>query len=252
MDIKTKAEIREKFKHATKRLVLLDYDGTLVNYTSLPEKAKLPSDITKILIKLIQIPQTKIFIITGRGSADIDRFLDHIPINIIAEHGAIMKEEGFWKNQIYFNDSWKEKIIPIMNQITTGCPNSFIEEKRFSIAWHYRNAEPELGYLQSRELIHLLKKVNNSFGLKILDGNKVVEILSNGTGKGSAVKKLFAAGKFDFVLSIGDDATDEEMFEYFLPYSKAVTIKVGEGRTHAKFKLHSINEVESLLNQLSA
>jgi len=65
------------------------------------------------------------------------------------------------------------------------------------------------------------------------------------------VKKLFAPGKFDFVLSIGDDATDEEMFEYFLPYTKAVTIKVGEGRTHAKYKLHSINEVESLLNQLS-
>jgi len=251
MDIKTKAEIREKFKHATKRLVLLDYDGTLVNYTSLPETAKLPADITKILIKLIQIPQTEIFIITGRGSADIDRFLNHIPINIIAEHGAIMKEEGSWKNQIYANDSWKEKIIPIMNQITSECPDSFIEEKGFSIAWHYRNTKPELGYQYSRELIHLLKKVNNSFGLKILDGNKVVEILSNGTGKGIAVKKLFAADKFDFVLSIGDDATDEEMFEYFLPYSRAVTIKVGEGRTHAKYKLHSINEVESLLNQLS-
>ncbi len=44
-------------------------------------------------------------------------------------------------------------------------------------------------------------------------------------------------------LSIGDDATDEEMFEYLLNYSNAFTIKVGEGSTYARYKVNSISEV---------
>jgi trehalose 6-phosphate synthase/phosphatase len=87
--------------------------------------------------------------------------------------------------------------------------------------------------------------------LKILDGNKVVEILMNETGKGNAVKKLLEKDSYDFVLSIGDDATDEEMFEFFLNNPNALTIKVGEGTTCARYQLQSISNVESLLKKLS-
>ncbi len=251
MDSKTEAEINEKFKSATNRLVLLDYDGTLVKHTAIPDMAKLPAEISDIIRKLVHNPQTEIFIITGRGHEDIDKFLNHIPINIIAEHGAMVKEDGVWRNQIIDNFEWKKTIIPILNQITVKCAESFIEEKYFSLTWHYRNADPDLGYASSRELIHLLEKEIQAFNLKILDGNKVVEILTNETGKGRAVKKLFEQNQYDFILSIGDDVTDEEMFEYFLQHSNAFTIKVGEGLTFARYKLNNIKEVASLLKQLS-
>jgi trehalose 6-phosphate synthase/phosphatase len=251
MDNNTEAEIKEKFKSAKNRLVLLDYDGTLVNHTTLPETAILPEHISDIIIKLVDNPQTKIFIITGRGRGDIDKFLDHIPINIIAEHGAMMKIEGVWKNQIINNFLWKKAIMPVLKQITDACPKSYVEEKNFSLTWHYRNVDPDLGYSFSRELIHLLQEIIHSYNLKILDGNKVVEILTNDTGKGSAVKKLFEQYPYDFVLSIGDDATDEEMFEFFLNHSNAFTVKVGEGPTHARYRLKSIHEVVSLLKILS-
>lgn len=251
MDSQTEAEINEKFKSATNRLVLLDYDGTLVKHTGIPDTAKLPEEITEIIKKLVQNPRTEIFIITGRGHEAIDKFLNHIPINIIAEHGAMIKEDGVWRNQILDNFEWKKTIIPILNQITSKCEESFIEEKFFSITWHYRNANPYLGYASSRELITLLEKVIHTFNLKILDGNKVVEILTKETGKGIAVKKLFEQSKYDFILSIGDDVTDEEMFKYFLKHSNAYTIKVGEGRTFARYKLSNIIEVASLLKQLS-
>jgi len=251
MDINTESEIKEKFRNAKNRLVLLDYDGTLVKHTPLPETAILPEHMSDIIIKLVDNPQTKIFIITGRGRSDIDKFLDHIPINIIAEHGAMVKMEGVWKNQIINNLSWKKQIMPVLNQITATCPESYIEEKNFSLTWHYRNADPDLGYSSSRELIRLLQERIHSYNLRILDGNKVVEILTNETGKGTAVKKLFEQNTYDFVLSIGDDATDEEMFEFFLNYSNAITIKVGEGTTFAGYKLESIKEVASLLKKLS-
>ena len=78
-----------------------------------------------------------------------------------------------------------------------------------------------------------------------------MEILTNGNGKGYAVKKLIEQNRYDFVLSIGDDTTDEEMFEFLLHKSDAYTIKVGEGSTSAKSKLNTINDVASLLKQMS-
>jgi trehalose 6-phosphate synthase/phosphatase len=252
MDVKIEAEIIKKYKNATNRLILLDYDGTLVNYTSLPATAILTKEITMIIKKLVRNPNTELFIITGRSHEDIDRFLNHIPINIIAEHGAVVKKDGKWKNQIKVNSSWKKTIIPFLNAAITKCPESYVEEKKFSLTWHYRNTEPVLGYSSSRELIHLLEKVIHPFNLKILDGNKVVEILTNKTGKGRAVKNLYEQNRYDFILSIGDDATDEEMFEFFLNKSVAFTIKVGDGLTRAKAKLNTINDVASLLKQMSA
>jgi len=252
MNKKEKAELKDKYRKAIKRLVLLDYDGTLVNYELIPDDARLPEHLADILIKIMDKPETRVFIISGRGYKDIDKLLDHLPVEIISDHGAMIKENGRWKNQIIENNFWKKTIIHFLNEITATCPESFVEEKKFSLAWHYRKAEPELGYACSRELISLLEEIVHSYNLKILDGNKVVEILTNETGKGEAVKKLCDQDNYDFILSIGDDATDEEMFEFFLHNSDAFSIKVGNGDTYAKYKLESIGEVMSLLKHLSA
>jgi len=251
MDKSEKTELIEKYRKAKNKLILLDYDGTLVNYELIPDNARLPLHMGDILEKLIDKPNNKVFIISGRSHKDIDKLLDHLPVNIIAEHGAIQKVGGVWKNQIYDNAVWKNAVIPILDQITVACPGSFVEEKIFSLTWHYRNAEPQSGYKHSRELIAILEEIIHSYDLKILDGNKVVEILTNGNGKGYAVKKLIEQNRYDFVLSIGDDTTDEEMFEFLLHNSNAYTIKVGEGDTYARYKLESINHVSSLLKQLS-
>ena len=245
------SKIKEKYKSSDNRLVLLDYDGTLVNYTIIPAAAKLPGHISEMIVKLDDNPRTKIFIITGRAHLDIDKVIDNLPVSVIAEHGAFLKENGVWKNQINDICPWKTDVIPIFNRITAACPGSFVEEKDFSLTWHYRNAGDSIGYKHSRELIALLEKVIQSYNLKILDGNRVVEILSKNTGKGRAVKQLVEQNNFDFILSVGDDATDEEMFEFFQHYSNAFTVKVGEGTTFAKYKLDNIDDVASLLNQLS-
>ena len=168
MDDTDKAELIEKFKKATNKLVLLDYDGTLVNYERIPADAKLSEHLHEILLKLIDKPKTKVFIISGRGYHDIDRLLVHLPIDIIAEHGAMMKESGEWKNQINNNDSWKKSVINILNQITFTCPESYVEEKKFSLAWHYRNTESQSGFAHSRELIRLLMRWEVEIGHRLM------------------------------------------------------------------------------------
>lgn len=241
----------EKYKNATNKLVLLDYDGTLVGYSPIPEKAIPSEKLLDILMKLIDKPQTKVIIISGRGHQDIDKLLGHLPINIIAEHGAMIKANRVWEKQIIDNGSWKNKILPILNRFTLSCPNSFIEEKYFSLTWHYRNAESESGNTHSRALIYILEATIHSYNLKILDGNKVVEIMTKEIGKGMAVKKIVEQNNYDYILAIGDDKTDEEMFEFLLHNSNAATVKVGSGNTFAKYKLDNVNNVISLLEQLT-
>ena len=250
MNSSVEVKITEKFRKATKRLILLDYDGTLVNYVTFPDRAILPDYIFEILFNLHDNPQTRIFIITGRKHTDIDKLLNHTSINIIAEHGAMIKEHGVWKELLYDDVPWKKKVVSMLSDFTVLCPGSFVEEKNISVTWHYRNSDPELGYAVSRKIIENLGDILIKNNLKILDGKKVVEIINCNTGKGLAVKRLFEKNDYDFVLSIGDDATDEEMFEYLLNFPNAVTIKVGEGVTYARYKFSSINDVVILLNQL--
>lgn len=251
MDDIENGEMVKKFKKASNKMILLDYDGTLVNYELIPKNAKLSEQINEILIKLIEKPKVKIVIISGRGYQEIDKLLVHLPIDIVAEHGAMIKEDGVWKTKINIDDTWKNGVIDIFNKVTSTCPASYIEEKKFSLAWHYRNTDPQSGYTYSRKLINLLENNVDLSNLKILDGNKVVEVLTNENGKGKAVKRLVELTDYDFILSVGDDATDEEMFEFFLPFSNAYTVKVGNGDTFAKDKVEDINDVMLLLKQLS-
>jgi trehalose 6-phosphate synthase/phosphatase len=240
-----------KYQKAVRKLILLDYDGTLVNYESVPDKAKLTKQINNILINIIQNPYTRVIIITGRGYQDIDNLLSNLPIDIIAEHGAMIKEKGKWRNTSIDSGLWKKNVYSLFNKITLSCPDSFMEEKHFSLSWHYRNADPEMGYNYSRALINSLDKVVDLYHLKILDSNKAIEVMSIEIGKGKAIKRIVEQNNYDFILSIGDDITDEEMFEYLLDNKNAVTYKVGNGQTTAKYKLDNVEEVITLLEQLS-
>jgi trehalose 6-phosphate synthase/phosphatase len=240
-----------RFRNARKKMILLDYDGTLVEYKPKPEQAIPPDSLLKILRKLAAEPDTEMIIISGRDHEDIETLLGSLPVDIIAGHGAMMKENGVWKPQASEDVSWKGSIRPLMDQISLKCRESFIEDKHFSLAWHYRNAGKNIGFVYSRELIKMAESFADSYELKILDGNKVVEIMHRGIGKGIAVKQIMAKKEFNFVLSIGDDVTDEEIFDLLLTDSNAVTIKVGDGRSLAKYNFNSVGDVVLFLNNLS-
>lgn len=243
--------LTEKYKSAGNKLVLLDYDGTLVDFEPMPERAKPSAQLLKILKTLTNKPQTEVVIISGRRQYDIDTFLGDLPINIIAEHGAMIKENGKWRNQVTDYGLWKQSVLPIIDRFTLTCPNSFVEEKQYSLSWHYRNTQTELGYEYSRELIRALRDSARSYNLRIIDGNKIVELVNNEIDKGKAVKKLLAQNKYDYILAIGDDQTDEDMFRELSKIDHAFTIKVGDGETFAKQKTGSVADVVLLLEQLA-
>jgi trehalose 6-phosphate synthase/phosphatase len=251
MDEREIAKLKTAFNKASGRLVLLDYDGTLVNYTLVPSTATLPENVSDLLRLIASLPATTIVIITGRGYSDIEILLKSLPVKIIAEHGAMIRNKGIWKREIDDDGLWKKSVWPLFNQVTQLCRYSYIEEKAYSLTWHYRAADVEEGIINSQILIGLLNNIIPSLGLKLLNGNKVVEVMKAGVGKGKAVKRLVERMNYDFILSVGDDATDEEMFEYFIPDNNAFTIKVGKGKTYAGHNLAGPEEVFKLLKKLT-
>jgi trehalose 6-phosphate synthase/phosphatase len=243
--------IENKYRSALKRLILLDYDGTLVEYKPKPAQA-LPSEVVlKVLRKLSEDKGNRLLIVTGRDHPDVDSLLGMLDIEIIAAHGAIQKENGTWVCQVSEDTTWKALIRPLMEQAGLSCPESFIEDKHFSLAWHYRTANSAEGLLQSRKLVEMLAPLTEKNCLKILDGNKVVEVMHREIGKGQAVKRVIDSDDYDFILSVGDDVTDEEIFRLLASDSRAYTIKVGEGESAAACRINSAGEVVSFLNNLT-
>jgi trehalose 6-phosphate synthase/phosphatase len=239
----------KKFRSAEKRLVLLDYDGTLVNFETTPEAAAPGERLLKILQKLCLKPGTKVAVISGRPKKSIDSFIGHLPLNIVAEHGAVMKINGTWIETTDSDMSWKKEILALLEKYCNVCNFSFIEEKHFSVCWHYRMVEEKTGWETSRKLILELAAKPHNF--KVMDGNKVVEILVKNADKGTAALEMVGMGKYDFVLALGDDKTDEDMFGALAALENCHTVKVGSGSTLAKHKLVNVPEVLLFLEQLS-
>jgi trehalose 6-phosphate synthase/phosphatase len=240
-------ELTEKAHGARKKLMLLDFDGTLVEFTPEPGDTEPSEELLDLLYKIAVACENQLVIITGRKQNDIDRMVGHLPVDIIAEHGAIIRENGEWGILIRAHVSWKKEVLNIMNRICESTPHSFVEEKNFSLAWHFRNVDPVTAGIRSSELLKSLKSIMAENNLKILNGKKVIEIIDSDINKGNATKYFLNKHDYDYILSVGDDITDEDMFRVLMDLDHAVTVKIGDGVTCAKYKLENINQVLMLL-----
>jgi trehalose 6-phosphate synthase/phosphatase len=123
--------------------------------------------------------------------------------------------------------------------------------KDFSIVWHYRNADADQGKLRAAELMNELKELAKNRELKVFSGKKIVEVKMNHIDKGAAVKKILSKSQFDFILAIGDDYTDEDMFKLLTHNENSFTIKVGNEASFASYNLYTPQMVISLLEKIS-
>ncbi len=237
------------FQHSDKTLLLLDYDGTLVPFSAKPAEA-IPGDrLLRLLGKLAKNHKTEVVIISGRTKNTLEGWFGDLDVGLVAEHGVWIKEKGGgWETIETLTSDWKKEVHPILESWVDRTPGSFIEEKEFSLVWHYRKANPRLGELRARELINNLSSTVASLNLQLLEGNKVVEVKNAGINKGRAALKWISREKWDFILALGDDWTDEDTFKA-LP-STAWSIKVRFGTSAARFSLSSPSEATSLLRKL--
>lgn len=238
------------FKSAKKRLILLDYDGTIQNFKSTPkiQHARPSRKLRKLLVSLAQIPHTKLSIISGRSKKALETWFGKMPISLVAEHGAWVKYNDTWITiETSFNKD-KKRLLPIMKKYADRTAGALIEEKDFALVWHYRKVPAELAYIRTANLRRELQAALGESDVGIFTGNKVLEVKLKDVHKGYAAAELSALYPADFILAIGDDDTDEDMFQA-LP-EEAYTIKVGSGETHARLQVPSVEKIIALLAQI--
>lgn len=244
------SEIVSGYRKARNRILFLDYDGTLSGFKKDPEDARPDNKLFSIIKKLTDDPLNTVVIISGRDKETLGRwFKSNTKIHFIAEHGVWLKNpDSDWYMMEQINNDWKSSVSQILEYYVDQTPNTFIEKKNFSLVWHYRKADPDLGIQRSWELKDQLRNLTANLNLEIMDGDKVIEIKYSGINKGRAAKSKIGNDAYDFILALGDDWTDEYTFEA-LP-EKAYTIKVGTKTTRASLYIESVDMVRELLGKL--
>lgn len=240
-------EILKAYKTAKNRLLLLDYDGTLVEFNEKPNLAIPSPQLLKTIEKLIQQPNTDVVIISGRDQLFLDKWFGKMKLTLVAEHGYFIKNEK-WTEKLNNNKEWIQNLLPIFNSFTDRTPGTFVEEKQNSLVWHYRKTDPELANNRTVELKTVIKSLAPE-SISLMDMDKAIEITNSQFNKGTAVSDIISKKNYDFTLCIGDDVTDENMFINL--NEEAYTLKVGKKTTAAKYYIKNPVEVKKLLKLLA-
>jgi trehalose 6-phosphate synthase/phosphatase len=245
-----KEEMFAAYRDANRRLLFLDYDGTLVGFKDFPDKARPDGELRNLLKTLSFKKGNRVVVVSGRKREDLENYFSSLPVDLIAAHGSWVKFLGEdWEKTELFSSEWKEIIRPILENYTDRTPGSFIEEKEYSLAWHYRKCEPDLAALRIGELKDSLFSVTENLNVGILNGNKVLEVKDNSVNKGRAASKWLKDEDFDFIFAAGDDHTDEDLFEILPEF--AYSLKVGRAPSRARFHISDWQSLRVLLGEMA-
>lgn len=246
----TKKNIINDVIASDNRIFFLDYDGTLTGFKNNPKHAKPDEKLYALLDKLAENPKNRVALISGRDKETFQEWFEDKPYTLIVEHGVWVRPAGSdWQMIEPLDDTWKEDIKSALEFYVDRTPGSFIEEKNYSLVWHYRKTDPELGANRAIELKDELTSLVANLNLEILEGNKVIEIKNRGINKGRAAQKVLHDTPADKIVAMGDDWTDEFLFAE-IP-EDAITIKVGMAKTIATYKVENFKEVHELLHEFA-
>jgi trehalose 6-phosphate phosphatase len=261
-------EIKQKAHCAKKAFFFLDYDGTLTEIVSNPDAAFAPNKLINLL-NSFQPGHNIISIVSGRKLDDLQNLLKNPgaeKINLIGSHGVEILLAGKSKPENIlpdFNDNNTAGFKKIENYIKKICSQTegiVIEKKPFSFAVHYRNVTHDGSHV-IKTVLNYLDKQKKIQDFKYLEMKKVIEIMPLNMSKGGIIplitryhtrNRTFAKtpGEY-FVLCIGDDITDEDLFE---KNSRGINIKVTDSacnlKTAAEYYLKNPQDVLSFLENI--
>ncbi|MCL7970981.1 MAG: trehalose-phosphatase [marine benthic group bacterium] len=222
-------------------LVAADFDGTLSPIVSDPSAAAPDPRALEPLIGLAALPSTSVLVISGRARADVEKRLGpRIPgIDIIGSHGA---EPGADEGLDVHPDIevFAARLAPVVHHH----PGSELEVKPFSVAFHLRNVSVKGQIRAGREAIECVGPI----AAQVKKGKKVLEFMAVSADKGQALEAYRAARGASATFFVGDDVTDEAVFEVLGPGD--VGVKVGPGPTAAHYRVEGQPDVAGLLTEL--
>lgn len=240
----------DSYKEAGNRLIIVNYDGTLVPFTPERSKARPTVGLLRLLQNLNEDERTDIVIISGRGRPDLEAWLGEAPVNLTAEHGTWIREAGQreWRLFKPLSSEWKKEILPLLEMYSDRLPGAYVKERDYSLSWFFHKADIEQASFLSKEVSDHLLSITTNIGVQVLTGKKVIEVSNSGINKGELAMHWLSRKDYDFVLAMGAGWSDELLFQT-LP-THAWTVKVGLIGTDARHVIKSQEEAIDLLKTL--
>ena len=224
--------------------LFLDIDGTLADFNINPNECFIPKKTLDTLSQLIKY-NIPVIAVTGRDIHSAQKLFQDLNLPIAALHGLEIylnkTDKLIHHKEIDTSEAYKNLI-----QECQAYPALLIENKKASIALHYRQC-PDLELTAK----NIIQKVQHNFpNFKVISGKYVFELISPHANKGRAIETILEymspSHKFSPIF-IGDDVTDEDGFQVINQIDHGISIKVGQGPTHAKYKLTDIQQVSHFL-----
>ncbi|KAF0698019.1 Aste57867_11350 [Aphanomyces stellatus] len=279
-------QVVKAYRHTFRRVLLFDYgntlatealakndfskyiqeddQGTLVRDVKHDDAPAASPELLTALSKLCNDPRNTVFVLSGKDRQDLERTLGSVRgLGLAAEHGYLYRwgdtDDGWLCTKENFDDSWKDITHAVMDIYTQRTHGTYIELKGSALLWQYRDADPEFGQLQAKELHEQLLQVLETYQVEVLTGSDYLEVRPEGVDKGVMVDRILSTlesrggSPVDYVLCIGDDLSDEFMFSYLEErhMAKTFTVTVGKKPSAAKHFLNDVEEVMEVLNALT-
>ncbi|KAJ0836716.1 putative alpha,alpha-trehalose-phosphate synthase (UDP-forming), Trehalose-phosphatase [Helianthus annuus] len=260
--------IMNAYVRAKNRAILLDYDGTIMPQSLINKRPS--QEVISIINQLCNDPKNMVFVVSGRGKEDLAKWFSPCEkLGIAAEHGYFMRWQADKEWETHAQNAsfgWMQMAEPVMKLYTEATDGSSIERKESALVWHFQDADQSFGSAQAKEMLDHLESVLANEPVVVKSGQHIVEVKPQGVTKGSVAEKIFASmfeneRRADFVLCVGDDRSDEDMFVMIGDAIKAGVIlnknnssvfacTVGQKPSRAEYYLDDTVEVINMLENL--
>lgn len=217
--LRVSADILPEMQIRHRRLLLIEYEGTLVEPVALPDLAIPSMSLLRFLHRLSSEPENFVYIVSGRSRQTLQNWFGELNIGLISEHGCDYVHPGGedWQTVVEKNDqSWKESVIPILQYFKERTPGAHLETKDKTITWHFRDADPLFGSWQAKELQLLLTESCVNLPVEVISGPKYLELRPESVSRVTAVQRIISERPdgIDFAFAIGSDKADEDVFSF--------------------------------------
>ncbi|KAJ3374487.1 Trehalose-6-P synthase/phosphatase complex synthase subunit [Allomyces arbusculus] len=265
-----RSAVLRAFVSAPQRVLFLDQGGTLASEHLRPEFSAPPPNVIAALRELAAVPNTAIYIVSGRARRHLAAWYADVAVGLSAEHGCFYRHardsgiesksgetdaDGWVALAHHVDLAWRDTVRPLFDHYTERTPGSYVEDKEVAFTWNYRDTDAEFGAWQANELQVNVEKMLSHLPVSIIPGgNKTLELRPSAIDKASAVRAILAdvgAKPGAFVMSVGNGMSDEAVFACVANAAKdAVTVTVGKKSSAAKFYVDGISDVHALLDAL--
>ncbi|XP_061368177.1 alpha,alpha-trehalose-phosphate synthase [UDP-forming] 5-like [Gastrolobium bilobum] len=253
------------YKRTKHRAILLDYDSTMMQPGSISTAPN--AEVIGILNSLCRDTKNVVFIVSGKEKKILTEWFSSCDnLGIAAEHGFFMRtnHDAEWETCVAVPDfDWKQIAEPVMQLYMETTDGSNIEAKESALVWNYEYADRDFGSCQAKELLDHLESVLANEPVSVKSGSHIVEVKPQGVDKGIVAEHLLLTMQQkgmipDFVLCIGDDRSDEDMFKVIMNAKDSLSTvaevfpcTVGQKPSKAKYYLEDTSEILRMLHGLA-